>query len=253
MMALWWTWVGAVASAAAPVVVHQTPAAEARAQVAQRTGLPEAQLRAVELDTLLDGHPAALGDVTLRHCAGAPARMDEIRAAQVRAENAWRTDDIQGALDLLDLGMSRLSCLTERVDPGVTARLFLLRGGLFARTGRPVIAVQELNSALALQPEARWDDRLPAEGQPILEGLKMDGSRATLALAPGATAGGPWIDGALPPTGTAEIALRPGLHLIQIASTAGLTSAWLTVEGDGALVVPRAYRRPVIERMADAA
>lgn len=238
-------------SAAAGVpVVHDDDGNAAVAQVAQRVGVEEATLDAVHVNTLLAARPSALGEATLRHCAGESTRRDEIRAAVVRAEAAWREGDAPRALDHLDRGVVRLGCMAERVEPAVAARLFLLRGGLFAWDQRPEEALAELRTALSLNPEATWDDTFPSEGAPMLAGLKADGTRATVALAPAATAAGPWVDGALPPDGATELALRPGLHLVQVLTKGAVQSAWLTVRGDGALVVPRAFKPNALQAVA---
>ena len=237
--------------AAAPVVHDRGDPTDAVTVAAARTGLPAAQLRAVDLETLMKGRPVAIGGATLRHCAGEPAMLQEIKAAAVRAEGAWRAGDPTGAMDHLDLGMARLGCLSERVDGQVAARMFLLRGALLARSGAVEPGRAEVQTALSFQPELGWDEWLPSEGRALLSTLKTDAARATLELAPAATATGPWIDGTGPGDGGAAMGLRPGLHLVQVASTSGFRSAWLTLSGDGALVVPSAYKRPVLSRMAD--
>ena len=239
--------------AAAPVVHDRGDPTQAVAATAARTGLPAAQLRAVDLTVLMKGRPVAIGGATLRHCAGEPSTLQEIKAAAVRGEGAWRDGDATGAMDHLDLGMARLGCLSERVDGRVAARMFLLRGSLLARSGAVEPGRAEVQTALSFQPDLGWDEWLPSEGRALLGALKDDATRATLDLAPSATAAGPWVDGAGPGDGAASIGLRPGLHLVQIASTSGFRSAWLTLSGDGALVIPSAYKRPVLSRMSDPA
>ena len=243
-------WGGGLAHAGVPVV-YDGDAAAALALAAARSGLPRDQLEPVPLDSLLSGIPRAIGGATLRHCAGEPSRMDEIRAARVRAETSWREGDVAAAMDHLDLGMARLGCLVEKVDGKVATRLFQLRGGLLAREGEVEAAKAELGTALSLQSEINWDDWMPGEGRELISEIRHDSDRFALDLAPPATLSGPWLDGMPPGEGQRVQHLRPGLHLLQVASTSGLRSAWLTLDGNGALVIPGSFRRPVLEAIAD--
>ena len=246
---------GLLASAAlagTPVVFEDGTGPDAVAQVARRTGLPAHQLEAVPLRSLLDHRPLTLGGAALRHCSGQPASRDEIRAAAVRGEAAWRDGDAAAAMDHLDQGMARLGCLQDRVEAPVVARIFLLRGSILAREGDPSAGRDEVLTALSLQPDLAWDEWLPPAGRPLLQGLRDDPTRVTLGIAPGATAAGPWIDGRAVPDGAPEVSLRPGLHLVQVASTGGMKSAWLTLSSDGALVVPGSFKAPVLPRLSDA-
>ena len=47
--------------------------------------------------------------------------------------------------------------------------------------------------------------------------------------------------------------IQTGLHLAQIPGSSGIQTAWLAVAGDTTLVLPERFRRPVLERMTDAA
>jgi hypothetical protein len=232
-------------------VVHDggDPAA-VLAEVAHRTGLPLSQFEATALDSLLRATPRVMGGATLRHCAGAPTRAAELRANAVRAEAAWRDGRAAEALDQLDLGIGGLGCLGERVEPPVAARLFQLRGGILAQRGELESAQAELRTALSFAPAAMWDQALPSEGLTIFHALRSESPSARLRLAPAGASVGPSVDGRGAPAGEPILELRPGLHLVQIPSTAGLRSAWLTVEGDATLIVPGSYRRPVLEQLA---
>jgi hypothetical protein len=50
---------------------------------------------------------------------------------------------------------------------------------------------------------------------------------------------------------SAEGQLRSGLHLLQIPSTAGLRSAWLTIDGEAWVVIPGNYRPPILGRLLE--
>lgn len=239
-----------VAMAGVPVVHDGAQPTDPAALVAQRSGLPPEQLDPVPLETLLARPPTVLGPAVLRHCAGSPTRTSDVRSLLVRAEAAWRQGDRGGALDQADLAVAAMACLAERADLSASARVFLLRGSLLAGSD-PAVARTEVRTALSLQPQVPWVEGFPPEGQALLEELRP-GPAAPQALrlvvAPSASPSGPWIDGRDPtPEG---FTLAPGLHLLQVPGTSGIRSAWLTVEGDAALVVPAAFRRPVLERLA---
>ena len=247
----WLLWIGA-AIAGIPLVYDADPAAAAAAAdlAARSTGLPDDQFDPVALDGLLKGLPEVVGDAVVRHCAGPPTRAPELLANTVRAESAWQQGDAIVAMDELDLGISGLGCLSDRVDPGVMSRLFLLRGGLLARGGRPDEARAELRTALSVSATRAWPEGFPAEGAALFAEIQTEPGRVPLHLAPAASGAAPVVNGATMPAGS-PLQLRPGLHLLQIPSTAGLRSAWLTVSGPATLVVPTSYRRPVLERLAD--
>lgn len=247
----WLLWIGA-ATAGIPLVYDADPAAApAAADLAARsTGLPDSQFDPVALDGLLKGLPEVVGDAVVRHCAGSPTRASDLLANAVRAENAWQKGDPIVAMDELDLGIGGLGCLSDRVDPGVMSRLFLLRGGLLARGGRPDEARAELRTALSVSATRAWPEGFPAEGAPLFLEIQAEPDRVPLHLAPAATGAAPVVNGATMPAGS-PLQLRPGLHLLQVPSTAGLRSAWITVSGPATLVVPTSYRRPILEHLTD--
>ena len=246
-------WIGA-ADAGIPLVYDSPdPAAAAAAAdlAARSTGLPEDQLDPVALDGLLKGPPDVVGDAVVRHCAGPPTRAADLLANAVRAENAWQKGDPIVAMDELDLGIGGLGCLSDRVDPAVMGRLFLLRGALLARGGRPDEARAEIRTALSVPSAPRaWPEGFPAEGAALFAEILAEPERVPLHLAPSGSGAAPIVDGATMPAGSA-LQLRPGLHLLQVPSTAGLRSAWLTVSGAATLVVPTSYRRPILDRLTD--
>lgn len=242
----------AAALAGVPVVHDGGAAGVAAAAVAARTGVPVSELDPRTLDSLLALQPTTVGAAVLRHCAQASTRAVDLRNYGVRAEAAWRQGSPEDAMDQLDLGIAGLGCLSERVEPAVAGRMFLLRGALLARDGQVDAARNELVTGLGLLPDAAWDEWLPSDGRAILDALREQAPTATLWVAPSDAAAGPSVDGRTV-VGAGPLLLQPGLHLIQVPSTAGLRSAWLTVDGDAALVVPGSYRRPVLEDLADPA
>ena len=244
----------AVAARAGVPVVHAGPpeaGAAAVAQVAARTGVPAAELSAVALDALLKGPPAVAGAGALRHCAGAPTRAADLRAQVVRAEASLREGDAAGALDRLDLAIAELGCLADRAEAPVAGRLFLLRGALLAQRGDTEGARAELRTALGFVPAPTWDAAWPVEGAVVLQEALDDHARGVLTAAPAAAPARPWLDGR-----PLEVAVGPqrlGLHLVQVATTGGLHTAWLTLGGDATLVVPASFRPPVLEALGQPA
>jgi len=243
----------APAHAAVPLVHGGETAADAADAVAATvtaTGLPPEQFAPVSLKPLLASPPRTVGAAALRHCAGAPTRGPDVQAPVVRAESAWREGDVRGAMDQLDLGIARLGCLAEKVDSVAVSRLFLLRGGLQARAGRPDDARAELVTALGFTPDAGWDEWLPSDGRPLLDALADEPAGVTLAVAPMRPSTGPWIDGRSP-LDDGTFSLRPGLHLVQAATPRGIRSAWMTVDGDATLVLPASFREPVLGGLSE--
>lgn len=253
-------WPGA--AGAVPLVYADGAAAERSAEVERATGLPPGQLEPVELSALLARPPAMVGSGALRHCAGAPVRGPELRAAALRAEAALAEGSADAAQDQLDLALGAMGCLAERVEPPVAARVFLLRGEAQLRRGEAEVARAELRTALAFQPQITPLTSFSAEATALLEAERAayfqcaapSGCPGLLPVwvRPGARSAGPWVDGvAAPPA--APLRLTPGLHLLQVASTAGLRSAWLTVEGPASLVIPSAWRGAPLPGLADPA
>lgn len=239
-----------MAQAGVPLVYDGEVADDLVAQAAKRTGLPISQFDPVTLDTLLKTPPRTLGQAVLRHCASSLTRTVELRNNAVRAEASWRGGDTDSALDQLDLGIAGLGCLSERVEIPVAARLFLLRGALLAQRNDPEGAKAEMRTALSLG--VTWPEDFPPAGQAIFEEVSKETATANLSFLPATTGASPVIDGKTV-TLSATLPLRPGLHLLQVPSTAGLRSAWLTVDGSATLVIPGNYRRPILELMNDAA
>ena len=236
---------GALAGA---VVVHDSgDVTDVLRQVSHRTALPMDQLEGIHIDELTARPPTVAGDGALRHCAGKSIRANDIRALQLRAEVAWRDGERQDALDQLDLGITQLGCLADRVDRKVATRMFLLRAGILADAGHSTDAHEELRSALAMSPDAVWDEKLPAAGAELLEQVRMEPESAHVAVAPKLTTP-PWVDGQAVPDGL-PLPRRVGLHLAQVPSTAGLQSAWLTLDGSATIVVPSGFRGDVLAGM----
>lgn len=242
-----------LAVAGVPLVYDQAASADAVERVAARTGLPAVELDPVPVDTVLRSTPRVVGGAALRHCAGSPARAPEIRSTLVRAEAAWLARDAALAMDQADLGITNLGCLVDRLEPDVAARLFLLRGGLLLQEGDAEGARAEIRAALAQRSDLAWDERLPPGGDVLLDTVRAEAVQVSLSVVPRPVGNGPWIDGRDAPTDGAPMHLGVGLHLLQVASTAGLRSAWLTVEGDATLVIPGAFLRPVLGYLADPA
>lgn len=229
------------ALAGTPVVYDGSSAIEALAQVSARTGLPTEQLTPVAFRDLIAGPPATLGAAVLRHCAADPIDMTTLRAELARAEAAWQRGEPQAAMDHLDLAVAWMSCLSALAEPVPLARLFLLRGALLAEFGQTEAALDELNTALAFQPILNWDDGFPAAGEALLAEAAASEINHTISLTPDGSSSGPWLDGHRA-VGSA-VAVRSGLHLVQVASTAGIRSAWLVVRQDADLIIPTSYQR----------
>lgn len=247
MILLWCS----AAVAGVPLVYDGGGVDEVVAFAVDRTGLPASQFDPVALDSLLTLPPRTLGPATLRACAGAPTRAADLAGNAVRAEARWRDQDAQGAMDQLDLGIASVGCLGDRVEPDVVSGLFLLRGGLLAAAGDLEGARAEVRTALSLAPAAAWGASLPEEGRAIFDAVRAETATVLLTVSPATGGARPAVDGKTAPE--EPVPLRSGLHLVQLPSTSGLRSAWLTVAGDATLVLPGSYRRPVLERMSDEA
>ena len=239
---------------AVPLVVDGVAPADAQTAAAAVAGLPVDQLEPVSLPLLLQRPAGALGDATLRHCAGSPTSGAVVRAHVQRADLAVRSGATAEAADHLDLGLTALGCLGERVEPAVAARLFLMRGALAAADGQTEVARGELRTALSFVPQLAWDAALPGTAE-LLQAERaahMDcptapscAGGAPLRVLPSARSAGPWLDGRALAAGADPTPVPPGLHLLQVAGTGGLRSAWLTVRGESSVVLPDALRRPL--------
>jgi len=239
----------AIAWGEATVVHDSGDVTDVLRQVSHRTALPMDQLKGVHINELTSRPPTVAGAGALRHCATKPIRANDIRALQLRAEVAWRDGERQHAIDQLDLGITQLGCLTDRVDRKVATRMFLLRAGMLAEAGESTDAHEELRSALAMSPDAAWDDKLPSAGRELLEQVRQEPESAKVSVSPTLTTA-PWVDGQ-PIPNALPLPRRVGLHLAQVPSTSGLQSAWLTLDGAATIVVPAGFRGDVLAGMAD--
>jgi hypothetical protein len=238
----------ALSQAAIPLLV-EGPVPAAVQRVSERTGIPEDQFQIVLLDDVLKGAPLGMGSLSLRACPFSPAKATEVRAAVTRAESALRSDDIEGAVDQLDLGTTLLGCLSERVEPQVASQLFVLRATAALKQNKPELATQELAAAQSFTPTLAWDASLGVEGGPLLEAVTSTPASAEVRVYPAISPSRPWVDGR--PIEGERVRLRPGLHHIQVSSTAGIRSVWMHLEGDGSLIAPTSFRRPVLEGLED--
>lgn len=239
-----------LAMAGVPLVFDGETPEEVIARTAQRTGLPVTQFDPVPLDTLLKSPPRSLGSAVLRFCASTTTRTVELRTNVVRGEAAFRSGDMIEAMDQLDLGIAGLGCLSERVETPVASRFFLLRAAMLSRQGKKEEAKEEMRTALSLGAAAEWPSDFPPEGKEFFGEVLQESVVASLSFVPMDTGASPVIDGQSVAL-SAPLSLRSGLHLLQVPSTGGLRSAWLTVSGSATLVIPGNLRRPVLERLGD--
>jgi hypothetical protein len=240
--------------AGTPVVFDGGDPGETLAAVAARTGLPVEQLTAAPLRELLEAPTLALG-ASLRHCAGTPSSNSEVRSELLRAEASLRDGDAAAARDHLDLTLSRVGCLAELVEGADVGRVFLLRASLALEEDADRVA-EELRGALAFAPAITWPEATSGEGLPpagaaALEAARGAAAEVSLVVAPAGVGSGPWIDGR--EVEGDRVSLPAGLHLVQEAGTGGISSSWLAAEGDATLVLPGAYRRPVLGGVGDPA
>ncbi|MEO0601835.1 MAG: hypothetical protein AAF211_10390 [Myxococcota bacterium] len=245
------------ALAGVPVVFEGVDGPAAVAAVAERTGLLEGELEPLPLGTLLKSAPDARGEAVLRRCPSAPVEGDPVRADYARSKAAFVKGDRFRAMDQLDLAVAKIGCLSEVVDRRLAARVFVLRGAL-AATAEPAdeaTARGEMRTAIELVRELTWDEWLPDGAKPLFEAVRAevasadDAPMAQLAVVPGQTVSGPWVDGRKV---DGAMALRPGLHLFQYSSVQGIRSGWLSIGGAAEVVLPGQVRGPVMERMATA-
>lgn len=238
-----------VAAAGTAVIYDQGDPTTLVAEVAQRTGLPVSQLEPRSLDQLLKAAPSALGDAVIRRCAGAPTQGSAVETELARAQAAFATGNLIATQDHLDLAVADLGCLGELVNPTVGASIFLLRGALEIGLGQTDAARSELRSALAFNRAATWPASWAPEGVELLAEEQAALAAARILVLPTSTTAGPWVDGRQIEAEGRPIGL--GLHLAQHPTPAGVRSAWLVVAGESTLVIPGAYRRPILDAMAD--
>jgi hypothetical protein len=231
-------------------VVHDGDGGAAVSQVAQRTGLPPDQLEAVPLSQLLEAPTSVLGAAAMRHCSGAATRVGDVKAELVRAEAALREGEDRSAMDHLDLAVAAMGCLSELVEPGVGARVFLLRGALMGDRDEEA-ALGELRSALGFDPALSWEPGFPEAGEALLEAARGAGTPSVLAVSPAGTSAGPWIDGRTLSGSGAAREVAPGLHLAQSPGIGGIQSAWLVIEGDAHLVLPGSFRSTALAQLSE--
>jgi hypothetical protein len=237
-----------ISQAAIPLLI-EGPVPAAAQRVSERTGIPEDQFQVVLLDDVLKGAPLAMGALSVRSCPFSPSKATDVRAAVTRAETALRSDNIEGAVDQLDLGTTLMGCLSERVEPQVASQLFVLRATVAFKQNKPELASQELAAALSFSPTLAWDAALSEDGATLLENVRSTPVSAEVRVYPGMSPSRPWVDGR--PVEGDRVRLRPGLHHVQVSSTAGIRSVWMNLEGDGSLIAPTSYRRPVLEGLED--
>lgn len=239
---------GSYAVAGTPIVYDGGVGPEIIAATAARTGLPQEQLSAVPLDTLLVSPPEGLGGAVVRRCTKGPSQNAIVQTEFKRAEAAMLSGG--DALDHLDLAVAEIGCLGELVDAKTAAAVFLMRGALQAEISEET-ARGEMRTALAFDREVAWNDKLPAPGQVLLDAERANPDVHKLLVAPAASPSGPWLDGRTVVVGSMGTTVQQGLHLVQYGTATGIRSAWLIIGGDAQFVIPSSFRKPILERFAD--
>lgn len=236
------------ARAGVPVVTDTTSTAGLRELVAGRSGLPADQLELVALSEVLARPAEALGKGVLRRCATSPTAMSTVKTALARAEAGLREEDDRAALDQLDLAVAELGCLAELADPAVAARIFQLRGVLLGQEDEDA-GKAELRTALAFSGELTWGVHEPRLGPELVQAVAEEPRPYVVHVSPPQRSSGPWLDGR--PVPAEGLDVRRGLHLVQYATPAGIRSGWLVVGGDVRVVLPMAYREPILAALQD--
>ena len=136
----------------------------------------------------------------------------------------------QQAAATADAGQAALGCLDGFADPEVASRLSYLAGVFAARAGNVEQAASSYQTALAFTPELAWDGDFNVEkaGGKIFESKKADRARTTLSIWPPAAAGQVAFDGHILLAGTQTLEVRPGRHLLQVATNT-TTSGWVDI------------------------
>ncbi len=239
-----------VAHAGTPVVFEGQGGQAAVREVVTRTGLPPDQLVPLDIATLVESPPQVVGDAVLRRCVREPEGMESVRAELARAASARLAGDLFASLDHLDLAVAGLGCLDELVDGPVAAQIFLQRGAILAARGELDASRSELRTALSFDPELPWDTHLPGGAEDLLEEERSAVREYRVDAAPSGLVSGPWLGGQV--IAAEGLPAASGLILAQYSSPAGIRTAWLVVSGDATLLVPEAYRPPLLPRMVEA-
>lgn len=235
-------------AAGVPLVTDEATTTGLKELVAGRSGLPEEQLELVPLSEVLTRPAEALGKGVLRRCATSPTGMSTIKTALARAEAALREEDDRSALDQLDLAVAQLGCLSELAEPQVSARIFQLRGVLLGQEDEDA-GKSELRTALAFASELSWGVHEPRLGPELVQAVAEEPLPYVVHVSPPKRSSGPWLDGR--PVPGVGLDVRKGLHLLQYATPAGIRSGWLVVGGDVRVVLPMAYREPILAALQD--
>ncbi len=231
---------------AATPVLTATDAPGAADRVAHSAVVEPGTLEASTLEEVLGGRPPVLEGGQLDFCDSGARTLAELQTLQVQLQgdvNYVRLEEAAARLPEVD---AILGCLSEPADPAQQARISFLAGVLHAQRGAPESADAAFRMALAFDPELIWDARLsPRLGQERFDALAAQAPEpVTLHLFPATPDLSLRVDGRAVPTGTEQLSLSPGRHLVQLEQDR-ITSGWLTLdEAEGTLVLPSVANEP---------
>jgi hypothetical protein len=237
-------------------VVHEEPVTDkVLTEVGAVSGLAAPDFESVLVRNLIRRDPLVLGSGTLTACTKpAGTTLASLRNAYSEAEGDYlymRDAETDASLRAAE---AELACLADPAEGELAARIFLLTAAQALSKKDATAAAAAMRQALSFAPTLTWDARFPAEGQAILDrerkALEKD---VRLDVRPYGGDAGPWIDGAAIADGT--VLLAPGRHLAQLRTPDGVVSTWIDLREQGAstLVIPSAYRTPVLDGLADPA
>lgn len=255
-MLAWLVLAWSMAQAATAVLYTGSPEeAEARVRKLARVKGEITLHRLIELAP--GASPYVIGEPPGLRCA--PGRLESVREG---VENALASlDRSKEALTALDLARLDLECLGEAVDPGVAAQLFYLRGFVSWRIGNAENAESAFYRAFLFSPMITWDVEMGGPHTPKVfqaaearaRGYDQSWLRILPELPPGFALR---IDGQPREPEGGRVALRPGVHLVQVIADGHVDQPLvvpLVDDEEKVLVLPIALSEAMLGRLPDPA
>jgi len=234
------------ASARADIVLHDggvNKDRDASRRVQERTG--SAPSLVLSSDVLSGPTRVLTGNASIEQCEGAPINLD-VAAKLNKIEEAVLSYELESANRSLDILSTLLPCADSPVPAGALARMSFLRGATLLDMGDP-LAEKAMAEALAFVP-----GYVGERGFPRAHKQMLDTARRRMATLPdgrlfiwsGPGSGGVFVDGTtLYQEHSIGIAVRPGLHLVQVIKDGVMKGMWVRIRSRfSAVIFPGAGR-----------